>query len=73
LGIVYSPLLILLNCLEEKTGHQVFSHNDFIREAARQLLGHPSVAILNNDFYIKELVGFIDRINPTLFRQEAVL
>lgn len=73
LGIVYSPLFILLNCLEEKTGQAIFSNNEFLRDAARQLLEHPSVAMLNNDLYKKELVGFIDRINPTIFRQEAVL
>lgn len=73
LGIVYSPLFILLGCLEEKTGQVIFSSNEFLRDAAQQLFSHPSVAMLNNDFYKKELVGFINRINPTIFRQEAVL
>ncbi len=73
LGIVYSPLFILLSCLEEKTGQVIFSNNEFLRDAARQLLAHPSVTMLNNEFYKKELVGFIGRINPAIFRQEAVL
>ena len=73
LGIVYAPLFILLNCLEEKAGHRLISHNGFIQTTAKQLLSHPSIAMLNNDFYKKELLEFMERINPTLFRQEAVL
>jgi glutathione S-transferase len=73
LGIVYSPLFVLLNVLEEKSGQVIFSNNDILRDIAGHLFDHPSVGMLNNDYYKKELAGFIGRINPNIFRQEAVL